>query len=135
MVVLPASGCEMMAKVRRLETSLLRGLIIAATCDPSIRTVRRVSAVVWTAMGRSDSAAHRCSACRMHRTLCICALIQPIATRTRLLLILHQLEQDKPTNTGRLAARCLTSSLVIERGVDTVADASASWSVPGTQAF
>jgi DTW domain-containing protein YfiP len=51
----------------------------------------------------------------MHRTLCICALIPRIETRTRLLLILHQLEDRKPTNTGRLAARCLTNSAVSTR--------------------
>jgi DTW domain-containing protein YfiP len=48
----------------------------------------------------------------MHLSLCICALIPQIAARTRLLLILHQLEDRKPTNTGRLAARCLTNSVV-----------------------
>jgi DTW domain-containing protein YfiP len=52
----------------------------------------------------------------MHRSLCICALIPRIATRTRLLLVLHQLEDRKPTNTGRLAARCLTNSAIADRG-------------------
>ena len=52
----------------------------------------------------------------MHLTLCICALIPRVQTRTRLLLILHQLEDRKPTNTGRLAARCLPNSAVSTRG-------------------
>lgn len=52
----------------------------------------------------------------MHRTLCICALLPRLATRTRLLLILHQLEDRKPTNTGRLATRCLVNSAVSTRG-------------------
>jgi DTW domain-containing protein YfiP len=52
----------------------------------------------------------------MHRTLCICALIPRITTRTRLLLILHQLENRKPTNTGRLAVRCLTNGAVTTQG-------------------
>jgi DTW domain-containing protein YfiP len=52
----------------------------------------------------------------MHLTLCICALIPRVETRTRLLLILHQLEDRKPTNTGRLAARCLPNSAVSTRG-------------------
>ena len=52
----------------------------------------------------------------MHRSLCICALIPRIAVRTRLLLILHQLEDRKPTNTGRLAARCLVNSAVAMAG-------------------
>jgi DTW domain-containing protein YfiP len=52
----------------------------------------------------------------MHRSLCICALIPRITTRTRLLLILHQLEHKKPTNTGRLAVRCLANSAIAVRG-------------------
>jgi tRNA-uridine aminocarboxypropyltransferase len=52
----------------------------------------------------------------MHLTLCICALVPRIATRTRLLLVLHQLEDRKPTNTGRLAARCLVNSAIAARG-------------------
>jgi DTW domain-containing protein YfiP len=58
----------------------------------------------------------------MHRSLCICGLIQPIATRTRVVLLLHQLEQEKPTNTGRLAARCLSNSVLIEPGDPAEAD-------------
>jgi DTW domain-containing protein YfiP len=75
----------------------------------------------------------------MHLTLCICALIRPIATRTQVVLILHQLEQDKPTNTGRLAARCLDNSRVIESGAGghhaPEPDASGAWTAPGTQAL
>jgi DTW domain-containing protein YfiP len=58
----------------------------------------------------------RCDACRMHRSLCICALLPRIATRTRVLLVLHQLETRKTTNTGVIAARCLTNSAVVYRG-------------------
>jgi len=58
----------------------------------------------------------RCADCRMHRSLCICALLPRIATRTRVVLVLHQLEAQKPTNTGILAARCLENSAVIYRG-------------------
>jgi DTW domain-containing protein len=39
-----------------------------------------------------------------------------IETRTRVVLLLHQLEVHKPTSTGALAARCLTSSTVLYRG-------------------
>jgi DTW domain-containing protein len=71
----------------------------------------------------------------MHLSVCICALIPAIETRTRLVLILHQLERAKTTNTGRLAARCLTNSVVAERGAAVVADPSALWSRPGTSAL
>jgi DTW domain-containing protein len=46
----------------------------------------------------------------MHETLCICALVPRLATRTRLELIMHCREERKPTNTGQLASRCLLRS-------------------------
>lgn len=46
----------------------------------------------------------------MHETLCICALVPRLATRTRLELIVHTREERKPTNTGQLATRCLERS-------------------------
>jgi DTW domain-containing protein YfiP len=52
----------------------------------------------------------------MHRSLCICALLPRIATRTRVVVVLHQLEASKPTNTGALAAKCLENSVVVYRG-------------------
>jgi len=52
----------------------------------------------------------------MHLTLCICALLPRIETRTRVVLLLHQLEARKTTNTGRIAALCLAGSRVAIRG-------------------
>ena len=52
----------------------------------------------------------------MHRSLCICELLPRIATRTRVVLVLHQLELNKPTNTGLVAARCLENSAIAYRG-------------------
>ncbi len=54
----------------------------------------------------------RCTTCAMHETLCICALVPRLETRTRLELIVHCREERKPTNTGQLAARCLPRSNV-----------------------
>lgn len=59
---------------------------------------------------------HRCESCRLHRSLCLCALVPRVPTRTRVLLIQHQLELRKTTNTGALAARCLPNSAVVVRG-------------------
>jgi DTW domain-containing protein len=39
-----------------------------------------------------------------------------VQTRTRVALVLHQLEERKSTNTGRLAVRCLPNSVVIAQG-------------------
>jgi DTW domain-containing protein YfiP len=52
----------------------------------------------------------------MHGSLCICALIPRVETRTRLVLVIHRYEDRKPTNTGRLAAECLVNSEVVVRG-------------------
>jgi DTW domain-containing protein YfiP len=69
----------------------------------------------------------RCPMCLLHRSLCICALVPTVATRTRVVLVVHQLELRKPTNTGRLAARCLPNSAVLLRGGGAPADPSAAW--------
>jgi DTW domain-containing protein len=74
-------------------------------------------------MVRSD--AHRCEACRLHRNVCICDRLVSLPTRTRLVLLLHQLEVHKPTNTGRLALRCLPNSELALRGrIDVLAGAA-----------
>lgn len=52
----------------------------------------------------------------MHGSLCVCELIPAIATRTRLMLVIHRVEARKPTNTGMLAAHCLTNSEIVVRG-------------------
>ena len=54
----------------------------------------------------------RCLTCKMQETLCICALVPRLETRTRLALLLHLREVPKPTNTGSLAARCLPRSTI-----------------------
>jgi DTW domain-containing protein YfiP len=67
-------------------------------------------------VSRKANADARCHRCRMHAALCVCALISPIETRTRLVLIIHRREDRKPTNTGHLAAACLPNSEVLVRG-------------------
>ncbi len=74
-------------------------------------------------MSRRDNAAFRCARCRMHASLCVCPLVTNVETRTRLLLVVHRREDGKPTNTGRLAAACLTNSAVVVRGHIPVDDA------------
>ncbi len=52
----------------------------------------------------------------MHRSLCICGMLPRLETRTRVVVVIHQLEASKPTNTGVIAARCLPNSAVVYRG-------------------
>lgn len=67
-------------------------------------------------MSRRANAAVRCENCKLHASLCVCGLITPIETTTKLVLIIHRAEVRKPTNTGLLAAKCLRNSEVIVRG-------------------
>lgn len=69
-------------------------------------------------MSRRNNAENRCERCRMHATLCVCALIPTLETRTRLVLVIHRREDRKSTNTGRLATLALPHSEVILRGYE-----------------
>lgn len=68
-------------------------------------------------MSRRDNVEARCPRCRMHESLCLCAAVPRIETRTRLVLVIHRYEDRKPTNTGRLACACLPNSTVVMRGL------------------
>jgi len=52
----------------------------------------------------------------MHESLCLCALIPRLVTRTRVTLVIHRYEVRKPTNSGRLAVDCLVNSEIRVRG-------------------
>jgi DTW domain-containing protein len=78
-------------------------------------------------MTRRKHAARRCARCRMHASLCVCALIPRIETRTRLLVVIHRVEDRRPSNTGRLAAACLANSEVIVRGDAMAPTAPLAW--------
>ena len=47
---------------------------------------------------------------------CLCGLLPRVETRTRVVLVLHQLEDHKTSNTGRLALLCLPNSEIVFRG-------------------
>ena len=76
-------------------------------------------------MGSRSLRRPRCTDCGLQIEFCMCALISAIPTRTRLALVLHYREARKSTNTGLLAARCLSNSEVHVRGLtDAPADLS-----------
>lgn len=52
----------------------------------------------------------------MHLELCLCALIPKLELSTRVVILMHAQEEKKPSNTGRLAHRCLPNSEVRLRG-------------------
>ena len=67
-------------------------------------------------MSRRHNAHLRCPRCLMHASLCVCALVPTIPTRTRLMLVIHRVEARKPSNTGKLATLCLPNSEIVVRG-------------------
>lgn len=67
----------------------------------------------------------RCPRCALHLRLCLCALVQPIALETRIVVLRHRKEVHKPTNTGRLVALTLANAEVRTfGGRDAVFDAT-----------
>ena len=79
-------------------------------------------------MSRRNNAASRCDRCRMHTSLCVCPLVPELATRTRLVLVIHRAEDRKPTNTGRLAVLAMKNSEVILRGATSEPTPAQVWS-------
>jgi DTW domain-containing protein len=67
-------------------------------------------------MRRSVTPSLRCPDCRLHRPDCLCSELPVVPTRTRLVLVMHQSEAWKSSNTGRLALRCLPNSLIVAHG-------------------
>ncbi len=68
-------------------------------------------------MGHRSKRAIRCTRCRLHTTSCICEHIEPIASNTRLALVMHHREVDKPTATGPLALLALSNSELFVHGL------------------
>lgn len=59
----------------------------------------------------------------MQQAHCVCALLPPTETRTRIVLVMHHVEARRTTNTGRLAALCLSRCEVVVRGKPGTRDA------------
>ncbi|WP_010583187.1 tRNA-uridine aminocarboxypropyltransferase [Schlesneria paludicola] len=59
---------------------------------------------------------HRCPRCEIRRPLCFCAYIPDIVLKTRVLILMHTLEQVLPTNTAKLVYKSLPNSNIIVHG-------------------
>lgn len=77
-------------------------------------------------MSRRANGEHRCEKCRMHQSVCVCTMLPRLETRTRLVLVIHRLEVQKTTNTGRLGTMCLPNSETLVRGHEGTAHAGGS---------
>ena len=58
----------------------------------------------------------RCVACGLHVPICLCGEVTPLATRTRVVVVMHRHEWHRTSNSGRLTAVCLTQGAVRVRG-------------------
>lgn len=54
----------------------------------------------------------RCPRCVLHLRLCLCAVIEPLELDTRVVVLRHRREVNKPTNTGRLVGIALAAGEV-----------------------
>lgn len=54
--------------------------------------------------------AHRCPRCEIRKPLCFCTSIPQISLETRVIVLMHTLEQVLTTNTAKLANKALTNS-------------------------
>jgi DTW domain-containing protein YfiP len=66
-----------------------------------------------------------CWECRRPMRVCYCAAVQPIDTRTRVVILQHPRESDVPINTARIAQLSLSNS-TLHVGLDFARDASLS---------
>ena len=57
-----------------------------------------------------------CLECYLHKGLCMCDLIPKLSIKTKISLVVHAKELKRPTNTGRLAIKALTNSVMKIRG-------------------
>ena len=68
-------------------------------------------------MGHRTHQATRCTRCRMHQRLCLCEHIPEYELETRLVLVMHCRETEKPTATGPLALAALKNSELYLQGI------------------
>src|SRR5437899_1196991 len=58
----------------------------------------------------------RCPRCFLHERACLCGELPVVATRTRVVIVRHHLEQHRPSNSGRLAHLALPNSVIVDHG-------------------
>ena len=59
---------------------------------------------------------HRCPRCEIRKPLCFCHWIPEISLETRVIMLMHTLEEPLTTNTAKLTNKALTNSQIIIHG-------------------
>ncbi len=67
-------------------------------------------------MRKSSRTIDRCISCGFRREQCICSRIETSETKTKLALIIHQHDEVKPSNTGKLLIAAVPSCIVYRYG-------------------
>lgn len=71
---------------------------------------------------RSRTLSHlpgRCPRCWIRDGFCVCAEVQPVETKTRVVIVRHAREADKSTGTARIAGLALPNSALIDFGEES----------------
>ncbi len=58
----------------------------------------------------------RCPRCLLRQCACLCAEVPTVVTRTRVVIVRHQREQHRSSNSGRLAHMALPNSVLVDHG-------------------
>ncbi len=58
----------------------------------------------------------RCQSCRLHQRGCICALVERLGNRTPIFVLRHRAEQNRSSNSVRLAALALERLTLVDYG-------------------
>ena len=64
----------------------------------------------------ASAAVASCPRCLLQQRVCLCAEIPRVATRTRVVIVRHHLEQHRSSNSGRLAHLALPNSVIVQHG-------------------
>jgi DTW domain-containing protein YfiP len=56
----------------------------------------------------------KCPRCLLLQRVCLCAEVPTVATRTRVVIVRHDREQSRSSNTGRLAHQALPNSVIVD---------------------
>ncbi len=68
-------------------------------------------------MGTRNPFPDRCKKCQLRRVLCICEFIPKINLRTKVIILVHEKETRRTSNSGKLAHLVLTNSEMRIRGI------------------
>ena len=82
-------------------------------------------------MGQRSLSASRCAGCGLHDELCLCPSMPKLDLRTHLVIVQHNRERHKPTNTARLAQQMFAGSEMVWYGARDAAMDTAPLVDPG----